>query len=91
MRKSSKIVGVLSVAGVLLFATAGFAGNVTSYCSYGSGNSENGAWMSAQSTQSGSMNDTCPWYKRWFGLHNDNCRWDNSNNNSNNNNSGCCR
>ena len=92
MRKSTKMVGFLAVAGVLLFATAGFAGNVTSYNNHGSTTMNNGRWMNNQPTQGGSTHDTCPWYKRWFGIHNDNCRWDNSNNSSNtNNNSGCCR
>ena len=91
MRKSTKIVGFLTIAGALLFATAGFAGNVTSYNHHGNSTMNNDTWMKSQPTQSGSMHDTCPWYKTWFGYHNDNCRWNSSNNNNNNNNSGCCR
>ena len=73
MKKSTKMVGIAVAGGILLLATATFAGNVTSYCNYGNGNMYDSNWARGQSVQGNSMTDTCPWYKRWFGLHNDNC------------------
>lgn len=74
------IIGVLVVAGTV-FASAAFAGNQSYSCSSSSSTMRD----SASDTQCAiAAADRCPWYKRWFGIHDTGCtRNNNSSSNSN--------
>ena len=86
MRKSTRIVVFLTVVAVTLFAIAAFSENINSYCAYENDSPYTSRRAVSKNLQDYSVADTCPWYRRWIGLHSESCNWQQNINQT----AGCC-
>lgn len=63
MKKSTIIIGITLAAGTVLFSSASFAADCSSSQYTMQANSRGNTYVNATT-------ESCPWYKRWFGFHN---------------------